>query len=375
MADGITITSTTDSEADVRAALGMAPAKAASETPVDAKSTPEAAPDSAPDAEAETPKAKPAEKVDAKADEHDDDTPTDAEASEAGAKLAKLAKKSRLQTRINELVRDKSTTQRERDEARRELAAAREQLAALQKDLKTAPPAEPDKAAPAAVKEEPGEEPKEDDFPTYGEYLKALTKHHADAAVRSARQQWETERENERRQAQAEAAKADIERRRKAFQDREAKAAERYADYFDVKEKSKDLEIGETVLDYLNESEIGPDLIYYFANNPDEAAQLASLSPRNALLALGRLEARHQAGTLNTASSDENDDEADDSAQETPEAPEPKKRIPVSGAPEPTPVLKSSVTTPEKDPNKMSFQEFKAWRNAGRTSRGAHASR
>jgi hypothetical protein len=84
------------------------------------------------------------------------------------------------------------------------------------------------------------------------------------------------------------------------------------------------------------ESDIGPKLAYYLANNPDEAEKIAAMSPIGAIRTLGRIEER-----LATAKP----------AVQTTNAPPP---IRPTGA-------RAAVT---KDPGKMSDAEYAKWRKS-----------
>ena len=84
------------------------------------------------------------------------------------------------------------------------------------------------------------------------------------------------------------------------------------------------------------ESEIGPKLAYYLANNPDEAEQIAGMSPIGAIRTLGRIEER-----LATA----------------------KAEVKTTNAPPPLkPIGSKAVVT--KDPGKMSDAEYAKWRKS-----------
>jgi hypothetical protein len=88
------------------------------------------------------------------------------------------------------------------------------------------------------------------------------------------------------------------------------------------------------------ESDIGPKLAYYLANNPDEAEQIAGMSPIGAIRTLGRIEER-----LATA----------------------KPEVKTTNAPPPLkPIGSKSVVT--KDPGKMSDAEYAKWRKSGQAA-------
>lgn len=349
MADAVTITSTTDTVEDARAALGLKPAEPAPVVvPEPAKPAEPKVADKAPEpVAAAAPAAAPV-------DDDDDEAPTDAEASEAGAKLAKLAKKSRYQTRIDDLVRTKATSERERDEAFDKIKALEAKIVAL--DV----PREVPKVPATVVAEVEKPQPKETDFDTYTEYVQALTDWMSDKKVAKFRQEVAEERAKEKIERQRSDEMRAVQERQAAFNKRAAKARETYTDYDAVTTQAKDLQVSAIMVDYLRDAEMGPELHYYFASNPDEALKLSVMSERATLVALGRLEAKAEEGRLNAAPkpSSKNPDQV--APIEEPMVVVPK--VPVSSAPPPAPVVGSSVTIPAKDPDKMSFSEFKAWR-------------
>lgn len=84
------------------------------------------------------------------------------------------------------------------------------------------------------------------------------------------------------------------------------------------------------------ESEIGPKLAYYLANNPEEAEKIAGMSPVGAIRTLGRIEERLATG---------------------------KPTVSTTNAPPPLkPIGTKAVVT--KDPGKMSDAEYAKWRKS-----------
>ena len=89
------------------------------------------------------------------------------------------------------------------------------------------------------------------------------------------------------------------------------------------------------IVDALHESEVGPQLAYYFGKNPGEAYRLANLPWPSALRELGRLEARIVTETGVRK---------------------------VSQAPEPINPVGAGANITEKSPEEMSPSEFAVWR-------------
>ena len=94
----------------------------------------------------------------------------------------------------------------------------------------------------------------------------------------------------------------------------------------------------EVILD----SDAGPEIAYWLANNREQAERIARLPPHLAALEMGRIEGRMQA---------------------TKEAARAAKSIPrVSQAPPPPPKVEESATEVEKSPDDMSMSEWLKWR-------------
>ena len=87
------------------------------------------------------------------------------------------------------------------------------------------------------------------------------------------------------------------------------------------------------------ESDVGPKLAYYLANNPDEARNIAAMSPIGAIRSLGRIEERLSKPSAVTTTS----------------APPPVKPV-------------GARSTVAKDPGKMSDAEYAKWRKTAKTS-------
>lgn len=113
----------------------------------------------------------------------------------------------------------------------------------------------------------------------------------------------------------------------------EAKA--RYTD-FDAVALARDVPVSGDMARLIQTSEVGADVLYHLGQNKALSAEIAGMNPMDAARAIGRLEA-------------------------TIAAPRPRTS---TNAPAPISPLKGSGTA-MKDPAKMSFAEFKAYREAG----------
>jgi hypothetical protein len=128
-------------------------------------------------------------------------------------------------------------------------------------------------------------------------------------------------------------------RRQTTFSSREAEFSKKTPDYY---EKTRDPRVPVTpeIAEVLAESEDGPALAYYLANNLAIADQVSRLPPLAAARELGRIEARLAA-----------------------EREKAKTPPPVSPAPPPPPKIEGAADPKvEKDPKDMSDAEFSKWR-------------
>jgi hypothetical protein len=169
-------------------------------------------------------------------------------------------------------------------------------------------------------------EPTIDKFDNFDEYVRAVADYRAEKKIN----QTLTEREK-RQQAEREATE-----RTKTVESWNKRIAAATAEMPDFEEvlASSDVVMTPPMQQAIMESDIGPKLAYYLANNPEEAEKIAGMSPIGAIRTLGRIEER-------LANSKP--------AVKTTDAPPPIKPIGASAA-------------VSKDPSKMSDAEFAAWR-------------
>ena len=100
------------------------------------------------------------------------------------------------------------------------------------------------------------------------------------------------------------------------------------------------LPISETMRDVIVDSESGPEIAYYLAQNRDSAEAIARLPPHLAALEMGRIEGRLSAQK--------------EAAKRTTPA--------VSKAPPPPPTLEATESAGSKDPEDMPIEEWVKWR-------------
>lgn len=274
-----------------------------------------------------------------------------------------VKEKSGVELRINQLTRE-----RYEEKARADQLA--EELARIKAIAPEAPPSTP-QAAPAApaVDATPPEptraKPVEDDFPTFTEYMEALTDWKLEQTTvqtearvmkrleaereAAARQQWEAQRARDLSAAEA------------AYHERIAKAKEQYADYNDVLETAKSLPVTPEIQLVIQNSPVGVDLGYHLMKNPGELDRINRLPPAAQFIELGKLEALQERGLLSA------------SAPPATGQPAPSVRPPAGGpqrpmasrAPAPPPRVNPGAVVPQKNPEDMSYAEYSAWRQAG----------
>lgn len=240
------------------------------------------------------------------------------EAQDEGAKPDKPKRDGGFQKRIRELTR-------EYREAERRAAEAEKRAAFLDGQLQARQPAKTSDAAsstePSALKPE--------DFASYDDYIIAK----AEARIEQRRKQEEDRRTQEQRKRDND---ADAERIRGAIRKAVDQARDQYPDFDDVV-SGADVTVTEPMARYLAESEKTAGLMYWLGQNDEEARRISALPPYKQARELARIEfTKLDATPKRTVSA----------------APTPAKTVAAQGG-------------GVKDPSKMSYSEFKAWRDAG----------
>lgn len=238
--------------------------------------------------------------------EGNEDVSTETSAQERGTD-GKFKPKAGVQSRIDELTRA-------RHEADREAAYWRG-LAQHQSAQSSA------QAAPT--------KPTIDQFDDYGEYVEALTDWKADQAVAKRMAEDTTRKVGEVRV--------------QTFQERQAEFAKTTPDYSDVMRNSN-APIAQHVIEAAQESDVGPQLLYHFAQNPEVLDRINRMDEKQANREIGRLEA-----TLSTSKA---------SAAPAPAT----KKVTQAPAPAGTTSTQGRSTTP--DLGSASMDEYMAQRKA-----------
>lgn len=179
----------------------------------------------------------------------------------------------KLERRFSEITKQREAA---REEARLE-REQRERLETRVKELegKVTPQAQ-------APQDDIGEEPTPDQFSDMYEYAKALAEYTADKKM-AERDQQDLNRK----------AAAEQEVKFKAWADRVNAAKSNLPDFDDMVQSSE-VRVSDPVRDAIIESEHGPQILYYLAENTEFAQKLAGMSLVSAVREIGKIEARYE---------------------------------------------------------------------------------
>ena len=252
------------------------------------------------------------------------------EEAEAEAKQEGERKQNpKLERRFSEITK-------QREEARKEAQREREQREALEARLQAL-----EKSSQPTKSEQPEEEPQPHQFSDAFEYAKALAEFTAEQALKNRDKQEAERKANEERQKVLDGWAKKVEAAKAELPD------------FDEMVESSDVVVSNEVRDAIIESDVGPQLLYYLAENPEMAEKLASKSVVSALREIGKLEARFE--------------------KESETAPEKSSKPVVKKSNAPTPIKPLRATSAAADTPVDSngdfhgtFQQWKAARLAGK---------
>ena len=233
----------------------------------------------------------------------------------------------KLEKRFSEITKQREAA---RQEAQRE-REAREALEARLRDLEA-------KVAPQ-VQPKVDEEPKPDQFTDAFEYAKALAEWSAEQALLNRDKQEAERKANEERQKLIQSWQTKLEQAKATLPDYEEMIA------------SSDVVVNDDIRDAILESDVGPQILYHLAENPEIAKKITGGSTRQALRELGKLEARLEA--------------------KEPETKRIESVVARSKAPEPISPIRSDNSTPEvrmTNDGKYhgTYAQWKADRKAGK---------
>jgi len=181
------------------------------------------------------------------------------ESSPPAETAAEAPKAKGVQKRLDELTRLRYDAERDRDHWR-EMAMQRQ----------------PEPPAP----EIPKGKPTVDQFASYEEFTEAV----ADYKVTQILTQREEETQRQRAQYEAMTQREAFDARTRAF---EAEAPD-----FRAVAYNPSLPVSDAMAQAIQSSDMGPALLYHLGKSPELAAQIAAMSPYQAAMRLGRLEAQ-----------------------------------------------------------------------------------
>ena len=213
------------------------------------------------------------EAVEAQAEAEPQETEAQSEPEETVKEATTEGKKAnpKLERRFSDLTHA-------RDEARKEAQREREAREALEARLK----ALETKSEPVKAVKEEEPEPKPEQFSDAFEYAKALAEYSAEKALRD-RDRQEVERRAQEQRSQFE----------KGWADRVAAAKQSMPDFDDMV-NSSDVMVSDPVRDAIMESDVGPQILYHLAENPDLGKKLGEMSVIAALRHIGRVETQFE---------------------------------------------------------------------------------
>ena len=237
----------------------------------------------------------------------------------------------KLEKRFSELTK-------QREEARKEAQREREAREALEARLSALEQSK----QPQQASVEPEDEPQPHQFSDAFEYAKALAEYTAEQALKNRDKQEAERKAAEERQKVMDAWAQKVETAKADLPD------------FDDMIASSDVVVTDAVRDAILESDVGPQLLYHLAENPEVVEKLSKASVSSALRQLGKLEAKLE------------------KAEETQPEKQPSKPVAKkSNAPEPIkPLRGTSVATdiPMDSDGQFhgTYQQWKAARQAGK---------
>lgn len=288
----------------------------------------------------------PADKAGAKPAGQETDDPDDVELPERVRR--QIGKKHRQMKEAEEFAAS---------EARRAIQAE-QRARELEEQLRQARGGKSAGQETSAANSDDDPEPDQKDFKTVGDYAKALTKWEVRQEAKRAREAGakHTAVAQEQQEAQVLA---------KAFEDRQTEFMKTCPDYEAVMEDC-DLDMHNAGMQYLIESEVGPQLAYWLSKpeNQHHITRINKLSPVRIAAELGKLEDK-------LGSQQQQQTEVKPADQKSAPAPAASARQ-VSKAPAPIEPLSAdaSASQGQKDPSQMSFAELRAHRQAEAAKKG-----
>jgi hypothetical protein len=191
------------------------------------------------------------------------------EASEEATTTEDRKRNPKLEIRFEKITK-------QREEAREEARKEREQRESLEAKVKEL------ESRNQPQKVEAAEEPRPEQFTDMYEYAKALTDYKVDQRLGEEKQKVE--------QAKAEAQRQQV---INTWAKRVESAKAEMPD-FEAMVGSADVVVSNEVRDAIFESDVGPQVLYHLAENPDIAEKLQGMTVTSALRTIGKLEAQFE---------------------------------------------------------------------------------
>lgn len=232
----------------------------------------------------------------------------------------------------NEPKRPKNGFKKRIDRFKRKLDRKDEEIEYWRQQALKREKEETQKEEPSSNTQQTGR-PSPDEYDSEDEYFEALTDWKVEERFRKL------EEKNEQKKtanSQKELAQA--------WQERLSKFTENTPDFEEVIEEVEDIEVPTNLQQAIFESENGPAVMYEMAKRPELIERFAGLSAYQTGIEIGKIEARLGSKT--------------------------KKKTTKAPPPVSTTTRGSAKVT--KDPNKMSFKEYEAWRAEQMKKKGGH---
>ena len=217
-----------------------------------------------------------------------DDSDVVGEAEEQESLPAQEAADTQPETEAKERKRNRSVERRfqnlrnKLNDKDREIGRLQGRLEAMEEQM----------AGSRAQEPKPPAKPQRDDFDTEDAYIDAMIDYRLNDSVEPRVERALSQRDTASRE---QSQKAHVDSLQEAYLERLADAQGRYDDYDEVVQGS-DIEVSGEMQMALLESEMGPDLVYYFASNPKEAQRVNRLSPASMGRELAKIEQKLEGG-------------------------------------------------------------------------------
>jgi hypothetical protein len=132
------------------------------------------------------------------------------------------------------------------------------------------------------------------------------------------------------------------------YNERLAEAKQRYGEDKWSKLTKVDLPLSFQMRSEIMQSEVGPDMLLFLCSNPEETKRIYNLTPAQQVKELTKLEIKVESKVKGNIK-----DKSASTEKKSTKAPDPVK-----------PINSKTQGNSVKDPSKMSYKEYKAWRDS-----------